>query len=69
MDTPLLYFCRYAACDEYIAKLEDGQLQAQPGCTEEETLEVNNLPPKKQVHEMLSCVHMYYTVQTTKLKY
>jgi len=29
----------YAKCDEYIAELEAGRLQAQPGCTEEETLE------------------------------
>ena len=32
-------YIRYSTCDEYIAKLEEGQLQAQPGCSEEETLE------------------------------
>ena len=36
----ILSFCRYGKCDEYISDLDDGKLQAQPGCTEEETLEV-----------------------------
>ena len=30
----------YTKCDEYIRELEAGKLQTQPGCTEEETLEV-----------------------------
>ena len=30
----------YTKCDEYIRDLEAGKLQTQPGCTEEETLEV-----------------------------
>lgn len=29
----------YAKCDEYIRDLEEGRLQTQPGCSEEETLE------------------------------
>ena len=29
----------YTKCDEYIRDLQEGRLQAQPGCTEEETLE------------------------------
>ncbi|XP_067133403.1 DNA-directed RNA polymerase III subunit RPC1 [Centruroides vittatus] len=29
----------YTKCDEYIQNLKEGKLQAQPGCTEEETLE------------------------------
>ncbi|XP_064601918.1 DNA-directed RNA polymerase III subunit RPC1-like [Liolophura sinensis] len=29
----------YRKCDKFIQDLEDGKLQAQPGCTEEETLE------------------------------
>ena len=32
----------YTNCDIYIKNLEEGKLQAQPGCTEEETLEVKN---------------------------
>ena len=31
----------YKKCDELIEKFEEGKLQAQPGCTEEETLEVS----------------------------
>ncbi len=31
---------RYERCDEYIQDLEDGRLATQPGCTEEESLEV-----------------------------
>ncbi|XP_005098920.1 DNA-directed RNA polymerase III subunit RPC1 [Aplysia californica] len=33
----------YDACDNYIRDLEDGRLQPQPGCTEEETLEAKIL--------------------------
>ena len=33
-------FIRYTRCDGYIRDLEEGRLQTQPGCTEEETLEV-----------------------------
>ncbi|KAG8300593.1 DNA-directed RNA polymerase III subunit RPC1 [Homalodisca vitripennis] len=29
----------YTKCDEYIARMRDGQLQCQPGCSAEETLE------------------------------
>ena len=36
-------FCRYTKCDEYISQLGEGSLQAQPGCTEEETLEAHIL--------------------------
>lgn len=32
-------YCRYSKCDDYIQALEEGRLQCQPGCTEEETLE------------------------------
>jgi DNA-directed RNA polymerase III subunit RPC1 len=35
---PLKCF-RYSKCDDYIHSLEEGRLQCQPGCTEEETLE------------------------------
>jgi len=35
---PLKCF-RYSKCDDYIRSLEEGRLQCQPGCTEEETLE------------------------------
>lgn len=34
------YNFRYRKCDGYIQDLEDGKLRTQPGCTEEETLEV-----------------------------
>lgn len=30
---------RYSKCDDYIRSLQEGRLQCQPGCTEEETLE------------------------------
>lgn len=33
----------YKKCDEYIEALNTGKLQQQPGCTAEETLEVNTL--------------------------
>lgn len=33
----------YKKCDEYIEALNTGKLQQQPGCTAEETLEVNIL--------------------------
>lgn len=32
-------FSGYQKCHEYIAQLNTGQLKAQPGCTDEETLE------------------------------
>lgn len=32
--------CRYTKCDSFIRDLEEGKLQTQPGCSEEETLEV-----------------------------
>jgi hypothetical protein len=31
---------RYSKCDRYIKDLEEGKLTSQPGCSEEETLEV-----------------------------
>lgn len=31
----------YTKCDEYIDALQTGKLQQQPGCSAEETLEVN----------------------------
>lgn len=34
------YNFSYRKCDGYIQDLEDGKLRTQPGCTEEETLEV-----------------------------
>ncbi|XP_074647199.1 DNA-directed RNA polymerase III subunit RPC1-like [Tubulanus polymorphus] len=33
----------YAKCDDYIQQLNEGRLPAQPGCTEEESLEANIL--------------------------
>ena len=32
--------CRYTKCDGFIRDLDEGKLQTQPGCSEEETLEV-----------------------------
>ena len=37
----------YAECDENIEKLKRGQLQNQPGCTAEETLEVRQCGKRK----------------------
>ncbi|XP_077989635.1 DNA-directed RNA polymerase III subunit RPC1-like [Glandiceps talaboti] len=34
-----LLYAGYSKCDEYITDLESGKLQAQPGCTPDETLE------------------------------
>lgn len=43
-DSGVYYFnafdCRYTKCDSFIRDLEEGKLQTQPGCSEEETLEV-----------------------------
>lgn len=30
----------YSKCEEYITQLDEGKLPTQPGCSEEETLEV-----------------------------
>ena len=35
----LLFYFRYSKCEEFIRELDEGRLQAQPGCTEGETLE------------------------------
>lgn len=32
--------CRYGKCDKFIGDYKDGRLAPQPGCTDEETLEV-----------------------------
>ena len=38
--TVLRVCTRYEKCDEYIQELDEGRLQTQPGCSEEETLDV-----------------------------
>ncbi|KAJ8318173.1 hypothetical protein KUTeg_003264 [Tegillarca granosa] len=43
----------YAKCDGYIRDLEEGRLQTQPGCDEEETLEVCSFI---NISQMIACV-------------
>ena len=35
--------CRYSKCDSYIQDFKEGKLQTQPGCSADETLEVNKM--------------------------
>ena len=42
---------RYEKCDTYIQQLEEGHLQAQPGCSDEETLEAHILRELSVIRE------------------
>ena len=53
--THMHIYCRYTKCNEFIADLEEGRLQAQPGCSEEETLEV-------MLHHIFSIRLLVYVV-------